>query len=84
MTPNVESNTLASFEGAISYSEQEKTYRDRLKRWAISRLSKDGQLTIVSRFRSRSDADGHLRLLQHRYPNETFVVIVDQESAPSH
>jgi hypothetical protein len=57
---------------------------DRLKRWAISRLSKDGQLTIVSRFRSRSDADGHLRLLQHRYPNETFVVIVDQESAPSH
>jgi hypothetical protein len=79
MLPNVESNTLASFSDAIADSESPKTYKDRLKRWAIARMMEEKQLTIVDRFRSRSDADGHLRVFQQRYPTATFVVIADHQ-----
>ena len=35
------------------------------------------QRTIVGRFRSRSDADGHLHCLRQLIPNASFVVVFD-------
>ncbi|HEY9671303.1 MAG TPA: hypothetical protein V6D11_07660 [Waterburya sp.] len=56
------------------------SYKQRLTPWAIARLLPDMQRTIVGRFRSRSDADGHLQFLQRQIPNASFVVIFDQQS----
>jgi len=35
--------------------------------------------SIVGRFHSRSDADGHLRLIRQLIPNGQFVVIFDHQ-----
>jgi hypothetical protein len=37
------------------------------------------QQTIVGRFRSRSDADGHLQCLHQLIPQASFVVVFDLE-----
>lgn len=56
------------------------TYRDRLHCWAIARLLPNMQRIIVCRFRSRSDADGHLQRLRHLMPDATFVVVFDLQA----
>lgn len=55
-------------------------YRERLESWAIARILPDKQRTIVSRFRSRSDADGHLQCLRQRMPHASFVMVFDPHS----
>lgn len=58
------------------------SYKKRLEHWAIARLLPNMQHTIVGRFRSRSDADGHLQCLRQLMPDVSFVVVFDvqQES----
>jgi hypothetical protein len=53
------------------------TYKERLTPWTIVRSLPDMQNTIVARFRSRSDADGHLQFLRQQLPNASFNVIFD-------
>jgi hypothetical protein len=53
------------------------TYQERLKLWVVVRLLPSLQWAIVGRYRSRSDADGHLQLLQQRVPNIKFKVVFD-------
>ena len=53
------------------------SYKDRLNNWAIARLLPNMQHTIVGRFRSRSDADGHLQCLRQLMPDVSFVVVFD-------
>ncbi len=53
------------------------TYQERLKPWVVVRLLPSLQWAIVGRYRSRSDADGHLQLLQQRVPNIEFKVVFD-------
>lgn len=80
MTYNAEINGFASGFHAPTYSDFEgSTYKDRLNRWAIARLSPDQHPAIVARFRSRSDADGHLQFLCQRLPDDRFVVIFDRQ-----
>lgn len=55
-------------------------YRERLESWAIARILPDNQQTIVSRFRSRSDAEGHLKCLRQQLPNASFAVVFDRQS----
>jgi hypothetical protein len=43
-------------------------YKDRLKPWAIARQCPNFQWIIIARYKSRSDADGHLLLLRQRVP----------------
>jgi hypothetical protein len=52
-------------------------YQARLYPWAIARLLPNMQRTIVGRFRSRSDADGHLQCLRQLIPQASFVVVFD-------
>lgn len=54
------------------------SYKDRLNRWAIARIGTDKTLEIVARFRSRSDADGHLRFLQQQSSKAKLVVIFEK------
>ncbi|EKQ69136.1 hypothetical protein OsccyDRAFT_1750 [Leptolyngbyaceae cyanobacterium JSC-12] len=56
------------------------SYKDRLNRWAIARIGKDKKPEIVARFRSRSDADGHLKFFQQRSLNEKFVILFEKQA----
>jgi hypothetical protein len=53
------------------------TYRESLKPWIVVRLLPSLQWAIVGRYRSRSDADGHLQLLRQRVPKIEFKVVFD-------
>lgn len=55
------------------------SYRERLTPWTIVRLLPDMQRVIIGRFRSRSDADGHIRFLRQQIPYGSFEVIFDSQ-----
>jgi hypothetical protein len=63
----------------MPYNINRVTYRGRLTPWAIARLLPNMQRIIVGRFRSRSDADGHLQCLRQLIPHASFVVVFDLE-----
>jgi hypothetical protein len=48
-----------------------------LKPWAVVRQRPNLKWVIVARYRSRSDADGHLLLLRQRVPNLQFKVVFE-------
>jgi hypothetical protein len=52
-------------------------YKDSLKPWAVARQGDNLQWTIIARYKSRSDADGHLQLLRQRVPNLEFKVVFE-------
>lgn len=65
-------------------SKTSTSYRDRLNHWAVVRLSPATQINavqknIVARFRSRSDAEGHLRFLRSSMPEGNFLVSFDNQ-----
>ena len=53
------------------------TYKDSLKPWAVMRQGKNLQWIIIARYKSRSDAEGHLLLLRQRVPDLEFKVVFD-------
>jgi len=53
------------------------TYSKCLKPWAVARQLPSGRWIITARYRSRSDADGHLRLLRQRVGHLHFKVVFD-------
>ena len=55
------------------------SYKERLTPWTIVRLLPDMQRVTVGRFRSRSDADGHIRFLRQQIPYGSFEVIFDSQ-----
>lgn len=59
---------------------QASSYRERLCPWAIVNSLPGMQQTIVSRFRSRSNAEGHLQRLRQLKPNDSFVVVFTPKS----
>lgn len=69
-------------ENNYSHSEQNPAadYKKRLKSWAIARLLPDMKREIVARFRSRSDADGHMQLMRQVTPDASFMLIFDCQS----
>jgi hypothetical protein len=52
-------------------------YKKRLSSWAVARLLPDTQQEIIARFRNRSDAEGHLRLLRQLAPDVSLMVVFD-------
>ena len=63
----------------MPHNTNRSAYRKRLEHWAIARLLPNMQQIIVGRFRSRSDADGHLQCLRQLIPHASFVVVFDLE-----
>jgi hypothetical protein len=70
MTQITDSNQSSSGAEAIAYKK-------RLNSWAIAKLLPDMQREIVARFRSRSDADGHMQLLSRMTPDASFMLVFD-------
>jgi hypothetical protein len=58
------------------------TCKKRLSPWIIVRLLPNMQRVTVGRFRTRSDADGHLQILQRLIPRAEMVVVFDVEEQP--
>jgi hypothetical protein len=58
------------------------TCKKRLSPWIIVRLLPNMQRVTVGRFRTRSDADGHLQILQRLIPTAEMVVVFDVEEQP--
>jgi hypothetical protein len=52
-------------------------YQKRLYPWAFAKLMPSMQRAIVGRFRSRSDAEGHLLRLRQLMPQATLVIVFD-------
>lgn len=52
-------------------------YKDSLKPWAVARQRPNLQWVIIARYKSRSDAEGHLFLLRQRVPNIEFKVVFE-------
>lgn len=63
--------------GDVTLKQQTVAYRTALAPWAVVRKFSPTQITIVGRFRSRSDADGHLAILRRLTPDADFQVIFD-------
>ncbi|AFZ03099.1 hypothetical protein [Calothrix sp. PCC 6303] len=73
MTQKLNSNHSGSEAEAIAYKK-------RLNSWAIAKLIPGMQREIVARFRSRSDADGHMQLLSRMTPDASFMLVFDCQS----
>lgn len=58
---------------------QTKTYRTALAPWAVVNWVSPTERIVMNRFRSRSDADGHLTILQRLMPQADLRVIVEVE-----
>jgi hypothetical protein len=58
------------------------TCKKRLSPWVIVRLLPNMQRVTVGRFRTRSDADGHLQILQRLIPRAEMIVVFDVEEQP--
>ena len=52
-------------------------YKQCLKPWVVVRQLPSLKWAIIARYRSRSDADGHLLLLRQRVPKLQFKVVFD-------
>lgn len=52
-------------------------YKTVLKPWAVARQRPNLQWIIIARYKSRSDADGHLLLWRQRVPNIQFKVVFE-------
>jgi len=52
-------------------------YKDSLKPWAVVRQSPNLGWIIIARYKSRSDAEGHLLLLRQRVPDIEFKVVFE-------
>ena len=52
-------------------------YKERLYPWVLIRLIPKMQRLTVGQFRTRSDAEGHLKILHRLIPSGKFVVVFD-------
>lgn len=53
-------------------------YQERLKKWAVVRMTVGAKPVILERFRSVADAEGHLKALKNQMPREQLMVIFDR------
>lgn len=68
-----------TFRGDSLLTNKGVAYKERLHNWVIVRLLPNMQRVIVGRFRSRSDADGHLQCLRQLLPTAAFVLVFDSQ-----
>ncbi|BAZ23473.1 hypothetical protein NIES4073_43620 [Kalymmatonema gypsitolerans NIES-4073] len=52
-------------------------YQERLKPWAVVHSLSSSQKVVVSRHRSRIDAEGYLQLLREQKPNSKHEVVFE-------
>ncbi|MEC4812399.1 MAG: hypothetical protein SAK29_03855 [Scytonema sp. PMC 1069.18] len=73
-------NLFKSYREVILLKSQTQTYRTALAPWAVIRWHSPTQRIIVGRFRSRSDADGHLAVLRRLMPDANLQIVFDMNN----
>jgi hypothetical protein len=68
---------IALLPRSVLYFTLHMTYKDKLSPWCIIRPLPDMKSQFIARFRNRSDADGHLRILQVNNPTAFYEIIFD-------
>lgn len=53
------------------------SYRDQLQPWCVVRFLPDARSIVVARFRRRSDAEAHQRILRQILPTATYSIVFD-------
>jgi hypothetical protein len=56
-------------------------YRDQLYPWCIVHSVHGAQSTVVARFRRRTDAEAHLRILRQTHPSFTYRILFEKAPA---
>ena len=52
-------------------------YHERLKPWIVVQLLPNLQRVVMGRYRSWSDADGHLRILRQLLPSAKLAIVFE-------
>ncbi|MDY6940899.1 MAG: hypothetical protein SWY16_24985 [Cyanobacteriota bacterium] len=63
----------------MSSTSESETYSKKLRPWAVARLLPDTQQEVVARFRTQSDANGHLSCLNRQIPHHRYIVFFDYQ-----
>ncbi|MEO0406464.1 MAG: hypothetical protein AAF289_03840 [Cyanobacteria bacterium P01_A01_bin.135] len=66
-----------TYSAELHSASDSHAYRQRLNHWAVVRLLPNMQRSVLTRFRTRSDADGHLTFLRNHMPQSQFQVVFD-------
>lgn len=53
------------------------SYKDQLQPWCVVRLLPEARSLVVGRFRRRSDAESHVRILRQIVPHAAYTILFD-------
>ncbi|MFN6219666.1 MAG: hypothetical protein ACK4WG_11305 [Aphanizomenon sp.] len=71
-------NTTSENQGMPTIRE-DNAYKKRLNGWVVARVVTEQEKVIVSRFRSRSDAEGYIQHIRQMIPNTVFELFFDSQ-----
>jgi hypothetical protein len=77
MPENTDYKNITSENQAIPATKEDNAYKKRLNGWAVARIVTEQEKVIVSRFRSRSDAEGYIQHIRQMIPNTVFELFFD-------
>ncbi len=71
-------NTTSENQGMPTIRE-DNAYKKRLNGWVVARVVTEQEKVVVSRFRSRSDAEGYIQHIRQMIPNTVFELFFDSQ-----
>ncbi|MDD1414856.1 hypothetical protein MEN41_09465 [Dolichospermum sp. ST_con] len=77
MPQNTDYKNITSENPAITTPTEDNPYKKRLNGWAVARVVTEQEKVIVSRFRSRADAEGYIQHIRQMIPHTVFELFFD-------
>ena len=77
MPQNTDYKNITSENQAMPTAREDNAYKKRLNGWAVARVVTEQEKVIVSRFRSRSDAEGYIQHIRQMIPDTVFELFFD-------
>jgi hypothetical protein len=77
MPQNTDYKNSTSEDITIPAAREDNAYKKRLNGWAVARIVSEREKVIVSRFRSRSDAEGYIQHIRQMIPDTVFELFFD-------
>ena len=71
-------NTTSENQGMPTIRE-DNAYKKRLNGWVVARVVTEQEKVVVSRFRSRSDAEGYIQHIRQMIHNTVFELFFDSQ-----
>ena len=77
MPQNTDYKNITSENQTMPAVREDNPYKKRLNGWAVARVVTEQEKVIVSRFRSRSDAEGYIQHIRQMIPDTVFELFFD-------